>query len=636
MKTITVCNLDCPDSCSLVVETREDGTVVIGGNPNHPVTRGFVCAKMKKYPERLVSSERIVRPLLRAGSSWKPIAWDTALDLCAERIQHYRHDPASILHLPGEGAKGVLKLAGNLFFGRLGTSHAVGSLCDTAGITANIADFGSLDTNDVRDIVNARVIVNWGKDLSRSSIHTAELVRQARKNGAEVITISPGGDGNRPFSDHFIRIRPGTDRFLAAAVMRIFMERNAVREDIPARTQNWARFRQVVRETNLEDLAAECQVPEEEVERLYHVYNRREPVATLIGWGLQRYVHGGENVRFINALALIAGHIGRAGGGSYFSVLSLRNFNCDWASEATVPDRRTLSLPTIGRSILEARDPAVKMIWVHGCNVVNQAPESKLIRTAFRTSEFNVVVDAFMTDTAELAHVILPCTLTLEQQDIVGSALHNYIHYAEKTVEPPGEAWDDFRILSELGKRLNPPLFMPEPEACLRASLHSPYLGTTLEELKEKKFVKAARPYLAYEGMNFDHPDGRYRFPDVLHPETPPPPEYPGHLLSLIRRDAIHSQIAGYTERHLPKVWVAVDSNVIRNIDLEKDVYLASPLGRLKVRVEKMDGVHPDVIIYRRGDWLKHGGGVNQLIEAGVTDMGQGTSYYSQCVRLEN
>jgi len=636
MGTVTVCNLDCPDSCSLVVETREDGTVSVGGNPDHPITRGFICAKMKKYPARLASAERITRPLVRTGNSWNPVGWDKALTLVAEKIQCYRRDPASILHLPGEGAKGVLKMAANLFFGRLGASHAAGSLCDSAGIAANIADFGSLDTNDIRDIVNARVIVNWGKDLSRSSIHTAELIRQARKHGAEVITISPGGDGNGPFSDHCIRIRPGTDRFLAAAVIHRFIERNAIGPFIPARTYNWARFSQVVQETSPKELAAACQVSEKEVERLYRAYNRPEPVATLMGWGLQRYVRGGENVRFINALVLIAGHIGRAGGGSYFSVLSLRNFNLEWASEATVPDRRTFPLPTIGRSILEACNPAVKMIWVHGFNVVNQAPESMLIRDAFRASEFNVVVDAFMTDTAALAHVILPCTLTLEQQDIVGSALHNYIHYADRAVAPPGEAWDDFRIFSEVGARLKPPLVIPDADVCLRASLCSPYLNTTLEELKKTKFAKAVRPHLAYEGMIFDHPNGLYRFPEMLHPEEPPSLEYPWRLLSLIRRDAIHSQIAGHKQGQVPTVWVAADSNVTRDIDLEKKVYLASSLGRMRVQVKKMNGIHPDVIIYRRGDWLKHGGGVNRLVEAELTDMGQGTSYYSQGVRLEN
>jgi len=633
---ITVCSLDCPDSCSLIIDEDQSGNISIAGNPDHPITQGFTCAKIKEYVRCLRSPHRITSPLLRAGEKWKPIEWAEALNICAEKIQHYRHEPSSILHIHGDGAKGVLKCADNLFFGCLGSSHTKGSLCDTAGIAACIADFGSLDSNDITDILHAKRIVNWGKDLSRSSIHVASLVQKAHKRGCEVITISPGGDGNGPFSDYRIRIRPGTDRFLAAAVVRLFIERNTIREDILKQTHNGVAFRGLVMNRSLDELSSVCQVSAENIEFLYNRYAGSGAVATLHGWGLQRYRHGGENVRFINALALISGNIGRSGGGSYYNISSLRNLNLDWAYDSVMPGRRSFLLPIIGRSILEATEPTVKMIWVNGSNIVNQAPDSQAIRRAFRSAEFTVVVDAFMTDTASLADMILPSKLILEQEDIVGSFLHNYIHYAAPVIDPPRRARDDFRILTELGKRLDPPIVMPAAEECFKASMNSPYLENSFEELKDKRFVKAKRPSLVYEGLRFDHPDGLYRFPADLHDELQPPSDYPLRLLSLVRRDAIHSQIAPEEQTGLPKVWIASDSPVFETVDPGKDVFLVSPLGRLQVQLETLPGLHRETVIYRRGDWIQCGGGVNQLIEARLTDMGNGSSYYSQYVRLEN
>ena len=246
MEIVTACTLDCPDSCSLLVETFADGTIRVKGNSNHPVTAGFTCAKIRRFTQRLRSKHRITSPLLRQGKNWKSIGWEEALQLCAEKIQQYRSEPESILHLRGEGDKGVLSQASKLFFAELGASQTTGSLCDVAGITACVADFGSLETNDVLDLTNAATIINWGKDLARSSNHLAALVRKACRKGARVLTISPGGDGNLSYSDRMIIIRPGTDRFLAMAVVQLLLKRGKIPREIIERTRNRNRFQKLV------------------------------------------------------------------------------------------------------------------------------------------------------------------------------------------------------------------------------------------------------------------------------------------------------------------------------------------------------------------------------------------------------
>ena len=636
MRFLSSCRLACPDVCSLLVEKRADGTIKIRGNPDHPFTRGFTCGKVQRFLRRLSSPHRVTRPMLQEQGRWREISWDRALDLCAAKIQALRSEREAILHITGDGAKGASQLVPEHFFAALGSTALTGSLCDSAGIAACLADFGSLETNHVEDILNAQAIVNWGKDLSRGSVHLPALVRKARQNGAEVLTISPGGDGNGAHSDRTIVIKPGADRFLAAGVSRLLVDRGLVRQATIERTANWEGFQRLLLNKSVADYAKLCDLSLGDLETVFDFYSAKKPVTTLMGWGLQRHLFGAENVRFINALAMLSSNLGEPGAGSYFNISSMRNFNASWAAACSGKARRTLSLPLIGREILRAANPAIQMIWVNGSNVVNQAPESRLVAEAFARVPFKVVVDAFLTDTARRADLLLPCALMFERDEIIGSFLHNYVHYSAKILQPPGEARSDLEILADLGRRLDPPIHVPDADAFFRAVLNSPHLDVSLETLRQRGFTMARRPAIAYEGLRFNHPDGKYRLPEDLHAEPSPPPGYPLRLLTLIRGSATHSQILPEDQKVPPTVWISSDSPLRKDLKTDRAVFLVSPLGRLRVEVRAMAGLHPEALIYRRGDWLQCGGGANQLIAAKTTDLGEGTAFYSQFVRLEN
>jgi anaerobic selenocysteine-containing dehydrogenase len=635
MRRISACTYDCPDACSLVLERMADGRLRLFGNPESPFTRGVMCAKTRRHIRRLRSPSRILKPRLKTASGWQEISWEAALDQCAEKIQRLRGEPHTILHIHSDGAKGVLKEAVGLFFARLGTSRIRGSLCDAAGFIAGVEDFGSRANNDIEDLGNAAGIVNWGKDFSRSSIHTAAFVHTARRRGARVLTISPGGDGNDPFCDRSIRIRPGTDRFLAAAIIQRLIEAGRHDGAAAARARQPEKFFELIRSRSTEELLAACEATAADADDLFQAYATIQPLATLIGAGLQRYRYGGENVRFINALALLSGNVGRLGGGVYFHLHSYRNLALGWIRGDGQKGRRAFHVATIGRDILAARDPEIRMIWVNGANIVNQAPGTWETVRAFERVEFKVVVDAFMNDTAERADLVLPCTLMLEQEDVVGSFLHEYVQYAAAVIEPPAEARSDWWIVCELGKRLDPPVFLPAADECLRAALASPHLDTTLEDLKDKGFVRSKRPRIAYPNLRFDHGDGNYRFPGQLHDEPPAPEGYPLRLLTLIRRWAIHSQILPEDQRSAPTVWISPDCPMRAVVGASGAADMVSPAGRLPVNVRLMPGLHPGTVVYRRGDWMSRGGGANQLIAAGLTDLGGGAPFYAQFVRLE-
>ncbi len=633
MKTVTACTLDCHDACSLVVDTDGNGNVRVRGNPDHPFTRGFTCARIRRYPRRLAAASRITRPLLRDGSGWRAIEWRQALDICAERIQALRRQPETILHIPGAGDMGVLKNVGALLFGRLGAARVTGSLCCEAGTAAMRTDFGAVEQNGIASLARARRIVLWGRDVVRCSVHTARLVRQARRRGAPVVRITAGGDLDAGLADEVIPVRPGTDRFLAAAVMRHMLDGDSVAPGALDRAANGGAFCDLLRSRPPEVLAAACGVDETAVRRLHDFYTTGVPVATLIGWGLQRYDFGAQNVRYINALAVLAGHIGLPDGGNYYYISPLRNFNLQWA---TPPDGhcRTLRKPTIGADLLSARPP-VRFVWINGTNLVSQSPDADACARALRAVDTTVVVDAFMTDTARCADLILPPTLVLEKEDLVGSYLHDYIQYCRPALAAPGQARPDDWIFRRLAMRLDPPVVLPDAQDCLRASLDSPWLDIDLEMMRKRGWARAKRPETVFNGGVYAHAGGCCRLPERLDEEPAAPEGYPLRLLTLIRRSAQHSQLLE-GETGTAVVQVAAQSLDACSVDPERPVWLVSPLGRMRVSVRVANDLLPGVVVGRRGGWVGKGCGFNRLISAACTDMGENAPYYRQYVRLEN
>ena len=632
MTIVTACTMDCGDACSLIVDGEKKS---VRGNPDHPFTKGFCCKKGSRYFERLDAEDRIVTPLIRENGDFRQASWDEAMRLVAARLDAARAVPQSILHIHGHGYRGILAKAGNVLFDRLGASTYRGAVCDETGIVASKRDFGVLHHNDPEDILNADRIVNWGRDLPRSSIHQLALIHKARKKGTEVLTISPGGDGTPEFSDVNVVVRPGADRFLAAAVLKLYLEAGDLNPWVLNRTANWPALRGLVDGLDFNALCSACEVSASDVEMIYDWYADTGRVATVIGWGLQRYIYGGENVRFINALAMISGNVGISGGGAYFNISSGRNLG-SWGhlvkggSESR--SRREFWVGDLGAEIRRA-DPPVDFIWVDGHNVVNQVPDSLAVAEAF-ARPFVVVMDGFMNDTAMQADVILPPAFMFERRDVLGSFVHNYVNHCAPAVEPPGECRPDFDIVADLGRRLADPVLLPDAETCIREGLKS--ADISFDELMNKGFVRVNHPYVAFENMQFGHPDGLYRFPEALHPEPERDPDYPLQLLTLVSGKYLHTQIPASQQRGVPVVWVAKRNPAWAALNPAEDAYLVTPLGAMQVKVEVAEDLHPRAVVIRRGGWMKYGHVANVIIQPLMTDMAEGVAYYSQSCRLEN
>jgi anaerobic selenocysteine-containing dehydrogenase len=524
-------------------------------------------------------------------------------------------------------------MASNWFFSRLGASALSGSLCDDTGIAAQIEDFGDLDHNHPHDLANAHTVVVWGKDPARSSLHTHRILARARDAGTRVVHVGPGGGGGERHADQFIPLRPGCDRFLAAATLKLLSESNRLPETAATRAANYPALAGLLAAGNVRDWCEACGAAPKAAQTLAHIYGRAEPVATLMGWGLQRHPFGGQNVRFIDALCAASGQMGKPGAGAWFNVSSSRNLDVTWARPAPGPSR-AFQVGLLARE-LPLADPPVEFIWVDGFNPVNQVPGAEEMARAFEATPFTVVVDAFANDTVARADVVLPCALSLEKEEILGSCLHDCVNYAAACIPPRGQARQDHEILRDLGKRLAEPVRLPDPETWLSRALDTPVLDTSLEEIRARGFARARRPAVAFAGLVFAHPDGRCRYPESLDPEPPPPPGYPLRLLTLVRGGHIHSQIPTAEQEVPPTLLVSARDQNLAGLDPEGETRLVTPRGRLTVRLEPHDTLVPGTAIIRRGGWMRLGAGANHLIEPVSTDMGGGTAYYAQYGRLE-
>ncbi|EGJ48380.1 molybdopterin-dependent oxidoreductase [Desulfocurvibacter africanus] len=627
----TACTRHCSDGCALCVEFPSQGRPRIRGNPDHPFTAGVICAKTARYFELIDSPTRITTPLVRDGEEFRQACWDEALDLVASRIQALRATPERILHVWYYASFGVLAQASRRLFGTLRASGFTGSPCLSAGAQATIQDFGAVRGADLSEFLKAARIVNWGRNVQAQSPHLNLLLRKARRSGISVLAVHVGDQAQAGECDRHILVRPGTDRFLAAAVLKLLLERGTFTQQALERSANWNVLERLLRSLDYGRLLDQCGAREADAELLADWYGRAEPVATLLGRGLQRYTLGGENVRFVNALAMASGHVGKPGGGIFFDQGDLGILDYRWAKAGGSP-ARTFRFTHLAQDV-ERADPPVDMIWVEGMNLVTQGQDSQALARMLR-QRFCVVVAPFMTDTAECASVILPPALMLETEDLCKGALHDCVLHAAQVLQPRGEARSNFDIAASLAARLS--LEFPTAEEVMRDALRAPAMHTSLEELRERGWAKAPERGVPWADGHFAHPDGKYRFPEALHEEPTAPIGYPLRLLSLIRKDHLLSQIPEEDQTGLPSAYVSPDCATLAELDLSKPVFLSTPLGRLQVRLELQPGLHPEVVLYPRGDWLKCGRGVNRLIEPREADFGGQAAYYSQQARLEN
>lgn len=627
----SACTRDCPDACGLIITIEDDRVVRIQGDPDHPVTQGFICQRTSRFPDRQYSSERLTRPLLRRhkGGEFEQISWTEALDLLADRLLQFRRESgaASILQHRCGGSLGIMKHVGDYFFEKFGpVTIKSGDVCAGAGEAAQHRDFGVFDSSDYFDLHHSRTIFLWGKNVFVSSIHLIPELKKARANGAQIILIDPVHQKTASIADLFVQPRPGTDSAIAMGIARWLFEHGCSDPTASEYCDHLAEFRELAFSRTAAEWASIADIDPEVLTSLALAYSQ-EPTCSMIGWGLQRRRHGAATIRTIDALAAVSGNLGIPGGGASFYFVRRDAF--DFSFSSPEKPRRSIPEPLLGPGILEATDPPIRMAYIWCANPVAMLPDSETMAEALRTREFTVVVDPFLTDTARCADLVLPTTTMLEEDDFVGSYGHHYLAEVKPVVDPPDGVISDHEIFRELSRRVG-----LADEFDVDASVWKQRLlkklnaaGINREDF-QKGFVKNPFPArVVFSDRTFNTASGKV---NLIH-------ELDSQLLMVPGVSRLHVTALS-TGKAQASQWPAETQNGPIDVVLHPSaapgrsdgdvVTLSTNVGAISVRLRFDSKQRPDVALMDKGGWHSAGRSANSLIRAEITDDGECAVYY--------
>lgn len=631
----TLCNRDCPDVCAIVATVEDDGRVSrIQGDKDHPITRGFLCERTSKYLDRQYSPERLTTPLLRRNGVLEPATWDEALDFIAERLVAIRREsgPAAIFHYRSAGTMGFVNSVTSYFFEQFGpVTDRTGDICSGAGEWAQTTDFGDFEMADPSDLRNAKQIIIWGRNVYVSWTHLLTFLREARAAGAGVVLVDPVHHRTAELCERAYQPRPGGDFALAMATAHVLFDRGWTHPDAARWCDHLDAFRALVESKPLAAWCAEADVGVEVAEDLARRLHEG-PATILVGWGLGRRLNGAGIVRALDALGAITGNIGIPGGSVSFEAKRRRPFDLSFLADSAP---RRIMEPQLGEQILAATDPPIRAVWITAGNPVAMLPDSQATARALETRELVVVADSFLTDTAERAHVVLPTTTLLENDDVLGSYGHHHVGVTRPVAARPPGVKSDLEIIQALAARVGLADKVAGDARTWKRRLLAklePH-GITLERLETEGPVR--HPFvtpLAFPARVFLTPSGRANL-ITEPPASPaiPTAEHPLFLMSLSTEKAQASQWSRPLVGPLP---VTVHPDSARGIPDGATARLESAIGSIVVRVVHDPAQRRDVALVPKGGRFRDGQCANALIRARLSDHGGGAALSDELVRL--
>src|SRR3954452_4685366 len=461
----TACPLDCPDSCTLDVTVENGRVVKIDGGDANPVTRGFICAKVRRFTDRLYGEDRLLYPAIRKGIKgqgvFERVTWDEALDHIARRMIEIRDTTGAEAILPFcyGGSNGLITQDTNdaVLFRGFGTSRLARTVCAAPTRAASQGLYGKMPGVTYADYVHAPLIVLWGVNPSASGIHLVPYLKEARNAGARLVVVDPRVTALARQADLHIAPKPGTDLPLALALHRFLFEGGfADHSFLAAHTTGADALRSRAREWTIERAAEVAGIDPAALTRFAEMYRDASPALVRCGWGLERNRNGGSAAAAILALPAVGGKFGVRGGGFSMSNSAALGIKATaWLNDTPEPATRLVNMNHLGRALLEYSDPPVKMLFVFNCNPLATMPDqNRVLQGLQREDLFTVVFEQVFTDTTRYADVVLPATTFLEHYDIAKSYGPITLQLVRPVIEPRGEARPNAQVFSAIAERL--------------------------------------------------------------------------------------------------------------------------------------------------------------------------------------
>ncbi len=623
----TACPLDCPDACSLAVTVHQGKLVALDGTHKNPVTEGYICAKVRRFGERVYGPDRLLYPAVRVGrkglGQFKRVTWGEALELVADRFRQAKQEAggASILPYSYGGSNGLLT-QDNLdaqLWRRFGTSRLARTVCAAPTGAANMALYGKMASITYQDYPEAKLIILWGVNPSASGIHLIPFVREAQKRGAKLVVIDPRSTQQSRSADLHLAVRTGTDVVVALAIHRyLFEEGFADQAFLAAHTKNAAKLRERASEWTFDRAAEVAGVDAAALRQVAELYAKSSPALIRCGWGLERNRNGGNAAMAVLALPTVGGKFGVRGGGYSMSNSASWDITRPWIA-ADEPDTRLVNMNHLGRALTEYDDPPVKVLFVYNCNPAATVPDQRrILRGLEREDLFTVVFEQVMTDTAFYADVVLPNTTFLEGYDVAKAYGPIHLELGRPVIDAVGEARSNADVFGELADRLGL-IKDDEPKGeldlMLRVLDHLP--GRIGDDLRAGN---AATPPFGVAPVQFVDvfPKTADRkvdlFPDELERSAPlglyrfqPDPatdRYPLALISPSSERTISSTL-GELPRSDVKLTMHPDDALARGLADGDMVRIFNELGEVHCPLAVLPTIRPGIVSLPKGIWRR-------------------------------
>jgi len=682
------CPHDCPDTCATVTEVRDGRAVAFYADRQHPVTDGWLCAKVRPYLERVYSSDRLLYPLRRVGpkgsGAWQRITWDEAIAEIADRWRQIiaEYGAAAILPYSYSGTLGLLQnaICAARLWNRMGASGLERSICGAAAETAVEATLGARWAPDPADVLHSRLVLIWGHNPASTGPHFMPLLRRAQRQGAHVVVIDPRRTLTARSADEHIRPRPATDGALALGLMHVIFAENLHDEPwLEAHSLGWRELRERVRAYPPERVAEITGVPTETIVALARRYATTRPALLKSADGLQRHGNGGQTFRALCCLPAVTGQYGVLGGGLSYSTSGYVKWDAEAVGHASEcpPTPRVINMNRLGAALTgEAADPPVMSLYVFAANPATSSPNAGLIVKGLQREDlFTVVHEQFMTDTARYADIVLPATTQLEHVDLHKAYGHRNLQYNHPAIQPLGEAksnWDVMRLLAGAMGYTEPWLHESAEEA-IRGVLdatraHNPYLtGITLERLQAEGTVPlhfTPETRVPFADGRFPTPSGKVELwceamraygldplPDFELPHefqladgdndrsAGSGPQAPLVLISAAPHHFVSSSMANQpslqAKEGAPYVELHPQDAAARGVEHGADVILANGRGWCRLRAVVTEDVPPGVAVAPKGRWAQHspdGRNINWTTSDALADLAGQSTFHSNLV----
>ena len=489
MKTVVhaACPHDCPDACGVLITVQDGRATKIQGDPEHPVTQGFLCAKVAKYLDRVYSPDRVLYPMRRVGPKgpaagaavagksarathaeavWDRISWDEALDSIASRLRAVADEFGSEAILPYSygGTLGALNGAtmDRRFFHRLGASQLDRTICSAAGEAGLKSVLGVKLGTEPEQFRHSKYIIAWASNIHGNNVHLWPFITEARRNGAKLVVIDPYRTRTAECADWYLPINPGTDAALALGMMHVIIGENLHDADyVQKYTLGFEQLREKVKEYAPERVAQWTGISAADIRKLAVEYATTRPEVIRLNYGVQRSEGGGMATRAITMLPCITGSWTEVGGGLQLSVSEAASLNAsalkrpDLMTTALGREARTINMVELGRALNSIDDPPVKALFVYNSNPAAVCPRhDEVVRGLLRPDLFTVVHEQFFTDTTDYADIVLPATTFFEHKDLQKAYGHYYLQVSNQAIEPLGECRSNVEMFRALAERM--------------------------------------------------------------------------------------------------------------------------------------------------------------------------------------